>query len=736
MKTARGIHLLWICLTLFSCVEGLGQQASLPTGERCGLGIVMEKYFRQHPEYKSEFEKRQQAFQARYETMLRQKAAAPALLQRANAIMTIPVVVHIVLPDPSIVTDDQVQSEIDVLNADYAGLNADSTNIPPAFKGVFGKSQIRFCLAEHDPTGESSNGIVRVSSGTVSVAGQNDPVKSSSSGGSDAWNISKYLNIWVCDMQGGLLGYCFLPQTPGLPDAEVGVVNNYTAFGTIGTAQAPYDKGRTTTHEIGHYFNLIHIWGASGCDASCSDSDGVADTPNQNACTFGAPAFPLTDVCNTVAPGIMFMNYMDYSDDGVMCLFTQGQVDRMETALTTLPDRTPLLSSDGCTPAIVYNIDASAKSVSEPGKNVIICGNTIVPKVVIKNSGSTVLSSVKLNVSVDGQAPISTDLNINLAPFAEMTVSSNPVTSSGGSHTMKVYTSLPNGIADQNAANDTTNSVFSISDIKLTPITEDFETISFPANFWSNGNNSSNAAFNWKRVSNARHSGTASAKIDNYNLNVPGGYADLRTPQLQVPLGIDSMKMTFWLAAALYDNNTSDTLEVLISNDCGQTYSSAYKKWGQALNTHGNGLFVTSDYIPISSEWRQDTVDLTPFALGRSGNFIVTFRDINNYGNNIYIDDVNVRTRTLPARLKSSGYLISPNPFTSQFIIQNFPSAGNLKSIAIYNSVGQIVWYRTYSLGTADNYIPVYLGNVAAGIYNVHMIYKDKVVNDRIVKMN
>ena len=734
MKTVKEFKWFFICFVVFTNLNLHAQQSKIPSSEKCGLGLVMDKYFQQHPEYKAEFEKRQQAFQAKYESVLKQRTAFPNLMLRENAIMTIPVVIHIILANPNQVTDDQVQSEIDVLNADYAGLNADSSNIPAAFKPVFGKSQIRFCLAERDPNGETTNGIVRVASSVVSGAGQGDPVKYTDQGGSDAWNPTKYLNIWVCDMSGGLLGYCFLPQTPGLPPVEQGVVNNYTAFGTMGTAAAPYNKGRTTTHEIGHYFNLIHIWGASGCVSSCSDDDGVGDTPNQDKCFFGAPAFPQLDACTGVAPGVMFMNYMDYTDDAAMHMFTVEQATRMETALTTLPDRTPLLSSDGCAPAVVYNVDARAKSIAEPGKNDINCGSSITPKVVIKNAGSTTLNTVKLNISLDNQAPVTSTLTVNLAPFNEVTVTAGNINAGGGNHTLTIYTSEPNGVADQNVSNDTSKITFSISGIVSAPLAEGFESTNFPPQNWSIGSNTTNAAFNWQRVTNGKHSGAGATKIDNYNYNIPGGYADLRTPQLQFPMGIDSAKMTFWVAAALYDGNTADTLEVLVSNDCGQSYSVAYKKWGNDLNTHGS--FVTSDFVPVSRDWRQDTADLTPFIVGKTGDFIVTFRDINNYGNNIYIDDVNITSKTLPAKLKSNGYLLSPNPFTTQFTIQNYPSAQNLKSIAIYNSVGQIVWARTYAAGTADNNIPIYLGNVAAGIYNIHMIYSDKVVNDRVVKLN
>jgi hypothetical protein len=136
------------------------------------------------------------------------------------------------------------------------------------------------------------------------------------------------MNLWVCALSGGLLGYA---QFPGGPVATDGVVINYRAFGTTGTAKAPFNKGRTATHEVGHYLNLRHIWGDT---PDCSGSDMVADTPNCAGPNYGAPRFPVV-TCNNGPNGDMFMNYMDYVDDTVMVMFTTQQVLRMRTALET-----------------------------------------------------------------------------------------------------------------------------------------------------------------------------------------------------------------------------------------------------------------------------------------------------------------------------------------------------------------------------------------------------------------
>jgi hypothetical protein len=209
----------------------------------------------------------------------------------------------------------QIKSQIAVLNRDYGATNPDRTKVPAAWKGLVSDSKIRFKLVR----------IVRTHT-TKTQFVDDDGVKAPATGGAPPYKPETHLNLWVCALGGGLLGYA---QFPGGPVATDGVVINYKAFGTMGTATAPYDKGRTATHEVGHYFNLRHIWGDT---PDCSGSDAVADTPNAAGPNYGKPAFP-TITCNNGPNGDMFMNYMDYVDDGAMFMFTSQQVTRMRAAL-------------------------------------------------------------------------------------------------------------------------------------------------------------------------------------------------------------------------------------------------------------------------------------------------------------------------------------------------------------------------------------------------------------------
>jgi len=222
------------------------------------------------------------------------------------------VVVHVVYRTAAEnISAAQIKSQLTVLNRDYRAKNTDKSKVPAPFAGLVGDAMIEFKLAK----------VVRKQT-SVAEFQDDDFVKLTAKGGSNALSPKKYLNIWVCTLGGGLLGYA---QFPGGPVKTDGVVILNTAFGTTGSAKAPFNKGRTTTHEVGHYFNLRHIWGDT---EDCSGGDLVADTPNAETANFGKPTFPHVS-CSNGPNGDMFMNYMDYVDDAAMFMFSDGQVHRM-----------------------------------------------------------------------------------------------------------------------------------------------------------------------------------------------------------------------------------------------------------------------------------------------------------------------------------------------------------------------------------------------------------------------
>ncbi|MEY2559004.1 MAG: hypothetical protein QOE34_2429 [Verrucomicrobiota bacterium] len=270
-----------------------------------------------------EFRVRRGKIHAETELMVRRGIAMRRVEKKA---LVIPVVVHVVYRTPGEnITDGQIKSQIVALNRDYSGSNADKSITPAVWQGVIGNAQVKFALAKKDPNGKATNGITRTKT-TEGSFGTDDKVKRASTGGKTAWPTSKYLNLWVCSLGGGLLGYA---QFPGGPAATDGVVILNTAFGTTGTAADPFNLGRTAVHEVGHWLNLNHIWGDT---SDCSGTDHVGDTPGAQLPNYGKPVFPHVS-CTNGPNGDMFMNYMDYVDDAAMVMFSAGQVARMQATL-------------------------------------------------------------------------------------------------------------------------------------------------------------------------------------------------------------------------------------------------------------------------------------------------------------------------------------------------------------------------------------------------------------------
>jgi len=279
----------------------------VPLRRNCGTMAVHMMLLEQFPAFR--------ARQFKLEQDTAKRRAAPFSLAKAK-VVTVRVVVNVVYhTQAQNISDAQINSQIAALNRDFAAKNPDKSKVPAPWQGLVTDAKIQFKLQKTTRTQTA-----------VASFSQDNGVKSPATGGIAPFQPQKSLNFWVCPLGGWLLGYA---QFPGGPPATDGVVINYKAFGTIGTAESPFNLGRTATHEVGHYFNLRHIWGDT---EDCSGSDMVADTPNSAGPNFEKPTFPVV-TCNNGPNGDMFMNYMDYVDDDTMFLFTSQQVMRMRTAL-------------------------------------------------------------------------------------------------------------------------------------------------------------------------------------------------------------------------------------------------------------------------------------------------------------------------------------------------------------------------------------------------------------------
>jgi len=308
------------------------------------------------------------------EGQIRQWIATQSISSRS--VITIPVVVHVIYNNAEQnISDAQVQSQIDVLNEDYARLNADASQTPAMFGSIVANCEIQFCLAKTDPLNQATSGITRTQTAASSFSIGNS-MKYTATGGVDAWSSGKYLNIWVCNMANQVIGFATLPGTTSA--SEDGVVIMYKHFGRTGNVLAPYHKGRTATHEVGHWLNLIHIWGDDENSSNdCLGTDQVDDTPNQASFHFGCPSSPSISCSNT---GDMFMNFMDYTDDACMNAFTVGQKNRMLATLNSF--RYSIQSSLACQPPIIQQVcDTLNNIVGGDGLNLyysneIVAGDT------------------------------------------------------------------------------------------------------------------------------------------------------------------------------------------------------------------------------------------------------------------------------------------------------------------------------------------------------------------------
>lgn len=705
------------------------QQNQRTVNQKCGTMQRLEENLQKNAVLRERFEQKRIEFN--------RVASARSQNREAGVLSTvyIPVVFHVVLPNPNIVTDAQIQAQLDTLNKDFFGANGDSVKIPSYFKPLFGKSGIQFCLAQRTPDGDATNGIDRVFTNKTAFS-IDDGVKHDYAGGVASWNTAKYLNVWICTLGSSLLGYATFPDDVSTPAADQGVVIDYRCL--PGGALSAYNQGKTLTHETGHYFNLYHIWGDDG--GACYGDDFVGDTPNQGDASSGCYTGVKTDNCTIGGDGIMYQNYMDYTDDPCLVMFTTEQASRMETALSVY--RPSLLSSNGCQPVILQNYDAQLRVVNQPVQR--LCNAVFTPQVTVKNRGSQNLTSLQISTKIDNGPVTTYNWTGSLTTYNTTIVNLANLTTTPGTHTLTVYVSNPNSNADQDRSNDTLQVSFQyfapvtftspFVPSPLTELKESFESNSFPDGGWDIVNPDN--GITWKRVFVASKSGSASMRVDNFNYDHIGEADDLRMPSVKIPAQIDSAFLSFQVAAAAYSDlstvgNNWDTLQVLLSTDCGQTYTSVYKKWAKALVTTTTA--VTSEFIPSSTEWRKDSINLGSF-IGND-NLLIVFRNITGYENQVYLDDINVRTVTIHPNLKAQGFLVTPNPTSGNINVQFYPQPTNLKGIQVFSSVGQKIAEISVAKEGANNSYTFDLSHYQSGTYIVRAVFTDRVVTKKIIKL-
>lgn len=568
------------------------------------------------------------------------KSRLATVPQTATATYTIPVVVHVLhngTTDITNISDAQILSQIDVLNKDFKRLNLDASNTPAEFVPVAGSIDIDFVLAQRDPEGMPTNGITR----TLATKPQWSLADQSEFKALSYWPAEDYLNIWVVSFGSNDIGFAQFPVTNSLAGLEMasedrltdGIVVDYRAFGTIDAGSFPlmanFNKGRTATHEIGHFLGLRHIWGDT---SSCGDNDFVSDTPPQSGPTSFCPSHPQVSCSSNK----MFMNFLDYTNDACMNLFTAGQVARMIVVLGESPRRASLLTSLGAVPPPTVTNDLGIKQIIAPGTST--CLTSVQPQVEFRNYGTNVITSasVQLDVTGPGGVSLTVPLVLNLAPNETLIHTFAPVSLTvGNSYIVAVSIQSTNGGTDGNTQNDNDSRTTEVRGLSALPISQPFTSV--PAD-WVIDNPDNQIGWTQVTAPDASPSNKA-MKIEFYNYDVPGLRDWLISPAFNLPTPANS-QLRFDIAYAIFPGQEEDALRVYALPGCNTDLSQAvllYDKSSTALATTPS---TSNPFLPVNElQWRKSEL-LSLSSLSSSIPWQLAFVTTNGYGNNLYLDNV------------------------------------------------------------------------------------------------
>ncbi len=615
-----------------------------------------------------------------------------------GVIYTIPVVFHILHNNGSEnISDAQVQDALNILNRDYRKLNADTSSIVAAFQGDAADVEIQFVFATVAPNGACFSGITRTQSALTNDGSDGELQVAAVVSGNDVyqgiWPHNRYLNIYVANDIGGAAGYTFNPNNGGTAQQQmyyngIFALENYT--GSIGTSNVT--NSRTLTHEVGHWLNLSHVWGANNNpgSAGCAGTDNVNDTP----ATQGSTSCTLTqNSCSTDNAYWGFdqidqvQNYMDYSYCSKM--FTQGQVDRMRAAMISSVGGRNNIWTTANLNLVGGGPGTSLCALDFSANQTTMCTGTTVTYTPSQTSGIATYSW-----SFPGGTP------------ATSTSASPTVTySTAGTYNASLSVTATSNGATYSKSKTNYITVNANTTVSL-PISEGFVSTTFPPAGWTIDN--TNSSTTWARTTAAglAPTATSSVRFANYTIN-DATDDELRLPKADIA-AYSSAQLTFDVAYAPYDATNFDGLEVLVSTDCGGTFTSVYSKSNTTLAT---ASATTNAFTPTAAQWRSETVDLTPF-VGNSSVWIA-FRNLAGYGNNLYIDNINV-----------TGVSGAPTP-----PVASFTSTGTTVC------AGQAVTYTSTSTNNPTSYSWSFPGGTpststsasqvvtyaAAGTYNVSL---------------
>jgi hypothetical protein len=652
---------LFLSLFLFLLVsvgysqQFFGQVYQHVHDEKCAA-LPMEKYIEEHVGVVGSSE----YFESWMQGQLEERKKTPSILRSLeDEVRIIPVVVHIVHNGEDIgvgtnLPEVQILNQIRTLNEDFRRQNPDAANTSPIFRDVAADSRIEFVLAKQDPEGLPTSGIIRVQGTKNSYAAVSDAQLLSQF---SYWPAEEYLNIWVAPVAGNVLGWASPPiaDLPGLgsivfPREIDGVYVTSSWFGEGGNAN-PSARGRTLTHEVGHFLGLRHIWG----DGNCSVDDFVEDTPNQDGpnfvCRIDSPRF----TCDSQD---MTENYMDYTTDACMNIFTQGQVERFNVVLANSPRRSSLINNRATVEPDLFPNNLSIDRLINPAD--LVCDLTIIPELLLRNRGENTITSARIEILLNGNLIETKDFDLNLALGDTTLVTFSQIVLSGSNDEFEANIVRVNDEENPETVSKTVTSFPVLQPNIDLPYTFDFRDLD---DLWIIRN--PDDSITWE-VGELNIDGNIQEvlQLRNYEYEAFNQLDFLISPQINLN-EFPNTQVTFNMAYAPYNaQGFGDDLIVAISDDCGNTFlidSAPYNKDRQFLQTSSPTLDF---FIPSrENQFRREIVNLAPFA--DLGTVRIALINRNGYGNNIYIKDLEILDEEFYRYKVDLLELVTPSPLST-----------------------------------------------------------------------
>lgn len=606
-----------------------------------------------------------------------------------NSIRTVPVVFHIIHGyGEENISKAQIEDQIRIINEDFQRLNADASNTRAIFQSRATSFDLEFKLARIAPNGSCTEGITRTYDPVNMYDNRESGIEEAKTAVAP-WDRNKYLNIWIVKEilssgTGTILGYA---QFPGRPASTDGIVMIHNRVGTVGTARVA-DKGRTLTHEIGHWLGLYHPF-QGGCFGF---GDGVADTPPVAEPSYGCTAGQNPNTCANDTEVDMVENYMDYANGGCMNAFTTGQRTRADGYLASLTTRGSTITAANLI-ATGVNTNPSCAPIADfwhTSDKLTICEGQSIDFQDLSYNGT--ITSRTWNF--EGGLPATSGVVKPTVVYAKAGVYKVDLEVSNAQGSTKITRSLFINVTPAVAANKA-------------PFGQDFENAS-ATNLWQLEKASNDG---WVINTARGFSGNRclEAKINN---ETPVG---LRVSATSEPIDVSdyqgNLNLHFKYAYARRVAGSSERLLVLGSNDCGVTWNILAVYLNATLETS----LVSPNWAPsAASDWGRAEIDISRYA--GSTNLYLRFDALSQAGNSIYLDDINVGSFALSvedSQLEPNLYLM-PNPAQNELTIHSTDLKGKMR-VSIVDITGRLLLHQDLDSNTRS----INTTELANGVYTV-----------------